>query len=85
MTKTEKRRNRGIYISRARRKYLRDLLKSWYGESCCWCREPMEFPEYGKPIENLENMATIEHYFSKFEEDPSHLHSLRLSHHRCNK
>jgi hypothetical protein len=45
----------------------------------------MTFPKLGKPVRNVEEMATIEHYFYKEENTPSCLFSLRLSHKKCNK
>jgi len=45
----------------------------------------MTFPEFGKPVVDVEEMATIEHYFAKEQNMPGYLFLLRLSHKKCNK
>jgi len=85
MTKIQKRRNNGLYISKSQRNRFRNILRMIHGEKCCWCKRPMTFPKLGKPVKNVEEMATIEHYFYKKENTPSCLFSLRLSHKKCNK
>jgi hypothetical protein len=45
----------------------------------------MLFPNLGKPIEDIEEMATIEHHLSKEANKPGYLFLLRLSHKKCNK
>jgi hypothetical protein len=85
MKKTQRRKNNGLYISKSRRDRFRNILRTLYGERCCWCGEPMLFPTMGEPVINIEEMATIEHYFSKKENNPGYLFLLKLSHKKCNR
>ena len=85
MKKTQRRRNNGLFISKSRRNRFRNILRTLYGEKCCWCEKTMLFPKLGKPIEDIEEMATIEHHLSKEANKPGYLFLLRLSHKKCNK
>jgi hypothetical protein len=85
MTKIQRRRNNGVYTSKAKRNRLRNTLRKKYGNCCCWCNGIMVFPEKGKPVEDREFMATLEHYFAKSENCPEAVNLLRLSHKKCNK
>ena len=73
-----------VKLSRAERKRIRNVLRKTFGDNCCWCGKVMLFPEYGKPLEDIENMATIEHYFAIQQGEPDNIMFLRLSHKRCN-
>ena len=85
MSKADRRRKKGIFITKANRDYVRNILRTLKGQNCCWCGCPMEFPKMGKPTNNLEEMATIEHHFAKKADKPGHLLLLELSHKKCNK
>ncbi len=73
------------HLTRAKRKQVRTRLLNTWGDRCCWCGGKMEIPEYGKPLKNLTEMATIEHYFAKLFGDISCIILFRLSHRKCNK
>jgi hypothetical protein len=85
MKKTHRRRNNGTYISKAQRDCFRNILRTLQGEKCCWCKKPMLFPTMGEPVSNVEEMATIEHYFSKKENNPGYLFLMKLCHKKCNR
>lgn len=85
MTKTQRRRSKGIYINKTQRRQLRDMLKILHGNRCCWCHKPMLFPKKGEALSSIENMATIEHHFAKDAEEPAYFFLLRLSHKKCNR
>lgn len=85
MKKTERRRKNGVFLTKSNRDRFRNILRTLYGEKCCWCKETMSFPVRGTPSENIEEMATIEHHFAKKENKPGYLFLLRLSHKKCNK
>ena len=72
-------------LTRGTRKRYRELLVSAYGTNCCWCGTEMEVPKPRQPAVNMENMATIEHYFAKEAGDPDNFFFFKLAHKRCNK
>ena len=67
------------------RKRIRKKLLKMHGNTCWWCKEKMEIPDRRRPAKNLEDMATIEHWFAKRIGDPNRFDLLRLAHKRCNK
>jgi hypothetical protein len=72
-------------IGKKPRKRIRKLLWKTFGSDCCWCGEPMIYPNYGEPMDDIGLMATIEHHFSKEMGSPDAIMHLRLSHKKCNK
>lgn len=73
--------------SKGLRKSIRDKLRVSHGDRCIWCGGIMEFPcdnPEGR-INNLEEMATIEHYRAKLKNLGNKLTHLDLAHKRCNK
>lgn len=86
MSSNKNRTKLGVHLGRKSRKRIRRELVEAFGTRCCWCGEEMEIPEPGKDIKNMEDLATIEHYFAKevFNEPDSLMH-LRLAHKKHNR
>lgn len=84
MNKTEKRRKRKVHINKKTRKEIRKILFKRDGNLCCWCNKPMT-DIYNCTSENIEDAATIEHYFAIKAGQSDNIDLLKLSHKRCNK
>lgn len=85
MSNTARRRKNNTHIPRKKKQDIRILLLEKYGNKCCWCNKEMEIPALGKQVKDLNEMATIEHYFAIKNKDPDNINFLKLSHHKCNK
>ncbi len=85
MSKNHHRRKKGVHIGARQRKKIRQQLVEAFGDKCCWCGEPMEIPEAGKDIKNMDDLATIEHHFAVEMGEPDNIMLFRLAHARCNK
>lgn len=83
--RTKNRRKSNVHLSRKERKLVKEYLVLKEGTKCCWCKEEMEIPINGKAVVNLDDMATIEHYFAVKAGQPDNINLFKLSHHRCNK
>lgn len=73
------------YLTRVERKHIRNWLLQVRGNQCYWCGQEMEIPVHKKPVKDVDNMATIEHYFAKLFNDIDNIKLLCLSHKKCNK
>lgn len=66
------------------RRRIRKALRDRDGDLCCWCHEPMRFPE-GPGEQWLPDFASIEHIIPRSLGGSDGLDNLALSHLRCNQ
>lgn len=85
MKAVDRRRRDRVHLTTAKRKHVRNFLLKLNGNRCCWCDESMTIPEPGTAVSDYSDMATIEHYFAKLEDEPDNINLYKLSHNRCNK